>query len=139
MPNVDFVWVRDQMQAARVKVGTGTAVLKLLETWESLKLSDNQAKETIQYFSIFAQGHAVVEDDPNEIWVDARPGDIVIGDQVRVKADAFDGDTGKLHNGRRGKVVGVRYGDIIFKSTDDKLPVVDGAHYSPHQLEKRVQ
>ena len=139
MPNVDFVWVRDQMQAARVKVGPGTAVLKLLETWESLKLSDNQAKETIQYFSIFAQGHAVVEDDPNEIWVDARPGDIVIGDQVRVKADAFDGDTGKLHNGRRGKVVGVRYGDIIFKSTDDKLPVVDGAHYSPHQLEKRVQ
>ena len=139
MPNVDFTWVREQMQAARVKVGTGNAVLKLLETWETLKLSDNQAKEAIQYFSIFAQGHAVVEDDPNEVWVDARPGGIVIGDQVRVKADAFDGDTGKLHNGRKGKVVGVRYGDIIFKSNDDKSPVIDGAHYSPHQLEKRVQ
>mgnify|MGYP003347293666 CR=1 FL=1 len=44
MPNVDYTWVREQMQAARVKVGTGNAVLKLLETWETLKLTDNQVR-----------------------------------------------------------------------------------------------
>lgn len=139
MPDVDYTWVREQMQAARVKVGTGNAVLKLLETWESLKLTDNQVKEVLQYFSVFAQGHAVVEDNPDEVWVMARPGSIVIGDEVRIKGDAFSGDTGKLHNGRRGKVVGIRYGDIIFKSTDNKTPVIDGAHYSPHHLEMRVK
>ena len=139
MPNVDYAWVREQMQAARVKVGTGNAVLKLLETWETLKLTDNQVKEVLQFFSIFAKGHVVIEENPDEVWVDARPGAITVGDEVRVKATAFDGDTGKIHNGRRGKVVGVRYGDIIFKSTDDKQPLIDGGHYSPHQLEKRVK
>lgn len=139
MPNVDYQWVREQMQAARVKVGTGNAVLKLLETWETLKLTDNQVKEVLQYFGVFAKGHAVIEQDPNEVWMDARPGAITVGDEVRVKANAFDGETGQIHNGRRGKVVGVRYGDIIFKSNDEKLPVIDGGHYSPHQLEKRVK
>jgi len=58
---------------------------------------------------------------------------------VRVKLDAYQGSTGSLHNGRRGKVVGIRYGDIIFKSNDNREPILDGAHYSPHQLQKRVQ
>ena len=40
---------------------------------------------------------------------------------------------------RRGKVVGVRYGDIIFKSTDNKEPILDGSHYSPYQLQKRIR
>ena len=105
MPNVDYTWVREQMQAARVKVGTGNAVLKLLETRETLKLTDNQVKEVLQFFSVFAKGHAVIEENPEEFWVDARPGAITMGDEVRVKATAFDGDTGKIHNGRRGKVV----------------------------------
>ena len=74
MPNVDYTWVREQMQAARVKVGTGNAVLKLLETWETLKLTDNQVKEVLQFFSVFAKGHAVIEENPDEVWVDARPG-----------------------------------------------------------------
>ena len=98
MPNVDYDWVREQMQTARVKVGTGNAVLKLLETWESLKLTDNQVKEVLQFFSVFAKGHAIIDENPNEIWVDARPGAITVGDEVRIKADAFDGDTGKMHN-----------------------------------------
>ena len=52
--------------------------------------------------------------------------------------DAYEGDLGRVHNGRRGKVVAVRYGDVIFKSTDGKSPVLDGAHYTPYKLEKLV-
>ena len=64
---------------------------------------------------------------------------VLVGDEVRVKSNAYDGDTGVMHNGRRGKVVAVRYGDIIFKSNDNKEPVLDGTHYTPYQLQKRVR
>ena len=45
---------------------------------------------------------------------------------------------GKIHNGRRGKIVSIRYGDIIVKTTDGKEPMMEGFHYTPQQLEKRV-
>jgi hypothetical protein len=41
-----------------------------------------------------------------------------------------------MHNGRRGRVVAVRYGDVIFNSTDNKKPLLEGAHYPPNFLEK---
>ena len=43
-----------------------------------------------------------------------------------------------LHNGRRGVVVGVRYGDVIVKMTDGKEPALEGAHYPPQKLEKLI-
>ena len=139
MPEINETWIREQMQAARVKVGAGNAVLKLLETWSKLKLSDNACKEAIDIFSKLALSHSLTPDDPEEVWDDARPGFIFVGDIIRVKNTAFDGEAGQLHNGRRGKVVAVRYGDIIMKSTDDKVPVIDGAHYSPFHLQKKVR
>lgn len=139
MPEVNNEWVRAQMQEAKVKVGVGNAIIKLLEQWETMKLSDNQTKDTLDLFSKLALGHSIVPEKPDELWVDAQPGSILVGDEVRVKADAYDGSTGAIHNGRRGKVVGVRYGDIIFKSMDDKTPVLDGAHYTPHLLQKRIR
>lgn len=139
MPEVNNEWVRAQLQEAKVKVGVGNAVIKLLEQWETMKLSDNQTKDTLDLFSKLALGHSIVPEKPDELWVDAQPGSILVGDEVRVKADAYDGSTGAIHNGRRGKVVGVRYGDIIFKSMDDKTPVLDGAHYTPHLLQKRIR
>ena len=139
MPEVNYDWVRLQMQDARVKVGVGNAILKLLKTWEGLKLSEPQMKEVIEYFSQLALTHSIVPAPAEEKWVDAQPGAILVGDEVRVKSDAYDGQTGTIHNGRRGRVVAVRYGDIIFKSNDGKEPVLDGTHYAPYQLQKRVQ
>lgn len=139
MPVVNNEWVRAQLQEAKVKVGVGNAILKLLEQWDTMKLSDNQTKDTIDLFSKLALGHSIVPEKPDELWIDAQPGSIIVGDEVRVKSDAYDGSTGAIHNGRRGKVVGVRYGDIIFKSTDDKTPLLDGAHYTPHLLQKRIR
>ena len=46
MPEVNDEWVRKQMQEAKVKVGSGKVVLKLLETWVgSGDLSPTLAKE----------------------------------------------------------------------------------------------
>ena len=142
MPEVNDEWVKQQLGEAKVRVGSGKAILRLLETWESLgDLSENIAKETIEIFSRLALGknakdHEVV---PNEVWVPALPGQISVGDEVRVLVDAFSDKTGVIHNGRRGKVTAVRYGDVIFKSTDGKSPDLDGIHYSPYKLEKRIK
>jgi hypothetical protein len=139
MPNIDETWVREQFQAARVKVGVGNAVLKLLKTWSDIDLSDKALNETIEVFAKVALSHALVETPKNEVWLPAQPGFILVADVVRVMHDAYDGDLGRVHNGRVGKVVAVRHGDVVFKSTDGKLPDLDGTHYTPYKLEKRVQ
>lgn len=139
MPEVNYDWVKEQMQEAKVRVGVGKAILRLLAEWEKLDLSSSQSSDVIDLFGRLSLNHSIVPEKPNEKWVDAQPGNIKVGDEVRVKFDAFSGSTGAIHNGRRGKVVGVRYGDIIFKATDGKTPTLEGSHYSPHQLQKRVQ
>lgn len=75
--------------------------------------------------------------EPDEYWEEARPGFFRVGDIIRVKADAFPGKTGEVHNGRVGRIVAVRRGDIIMRSTDGIEPLIDGAHYSAHSMEKR--
>lgn len=142
MPEVNYEWVREQLEAAKVKVGSGKAILKLLEAWDKIpSLSPNMTEEALEVFVLLARGHAIKQEESEEdyIWVDLQPGQITVGDVVRVKSDAFTEKLGTIHNGRRGSVVGVRYGDVIFKSTDGKEPNLDGIHYSPYKLEKRYR
>jgi hypothetical protein len=142
MPEVNDAWVKQQLEEAKVRVGSGKAIIRLLETWESLgDLSDNISKETVEIFSRLALGRLAKDPEakPDEVWVPAQPGQIKVGDEVRVLVDAFNDKTGVIHNGRRGKVTAVRYGDVIFKSTDGKTPELDGVHYSPYKLEKRIK
>lgn len=64
------------------------------------------------------------------------PGRLVVGDEVLVREDAFSGELAPIHNGRRGRIVAIRYGDIIVNSTDDMQPSLVGTHYSPYHLLK---
>lgn len=141
MPEVNPEWVRQQLQEAKAKVGSGNAALKLLETWADLKLTPNQAAEAVELFSKLALNHSLTAqaESKDELWVPLQPGQIVVGDQVRVLSDAFSDDSGSIHNGRRGKVIAVRYGDVIINSTDGKKPELKGVHYSPYKLEKRIR
>jgi hypothetical protein len=139
MKHLDSEWVKTQLQAAKVRKPVGDSTIKLIELFDSFDLSDEHRVQTVDMFTKLAMGHAFVKENKNEVWVPARPGDIKVSDEIRVRADAFDGSLGMLHNGRRGVVVGVRYGDVIVKTTDGKEPVLDGAHYSPHMLEKMVK
>jgi hypothetical protein len=138
MGDLDMNWVKSQLQAAKVRKPVGDATLKLVELIESLDLTVEHRDKVIEMFSVLAKGHIFIKEAKNENWIPVQPGFIKMADVVRVRADAFDGDLGALHNGRRGVVVGVRYGDVIIKSTDDKQPVLDGAHYPPQKLEKLV-
>ena len=141
MSTVDFDWVKEQLTIARTKRGPGDAVIKLLEAWSEIDLPEELVGETVDTFSSLAKGHALVDTvaESDEVWTPAMAGHIKVADQIRVKKDAYDGKLGKVHNGRRGVVIAIRYGDIIVNSTDNKTPKLDGAHYAPHSLEKRVK
>lgn len=136
----DMKWVKQQIQAAKVKKPVGNVVLSLVEHFNEISdlLSEEDIKKVVEVFSNVAQGHAIIKEKKEEVWVPLRPGNITVSDVVRVRADAFNGSAGQLHNGRVGVVVAVRYGDVIFKSTDQKEPALDGTHYPPQALEKLV-
>jgi hypothetical protein len=135
---LDIKWVKEQLQAAKVRKVVGDTTMQLIELIDTVEMSDDHREQTIEMFAKLARGHAHIKVNKKEVWVPARPGDIRVADEVRVRADAFTGGAGASHNGRRGIVVGVRYGDVIVKTTDGKEPVLDGAHYSPHALEKLI-
>jgi hypothetical protein len=136
-------WVIEQLDAAGVRSPLVRAeVGRILDAYESIgtTVDPEVAEEGMRLASELALGHAlvsIVEED--EVWVDAVPGQIKRADEVRVKLNAFEGKTGQIHNGRRGKVVDLRSGDVIFKSTDNKNPLLDGVHYSAYNLEKRIK
>lgn len=139
MSKIDYKWVRAQFEKAHVKIGPGETVLALLKEWEKHDLDSTQLQqEAVDIFSQVALGHALVP-DVDEVWVEVIPGALVVGNEVRVKADAYAGELGRLHNGRRGKVVAIRFGDVIFNSTDDMEPKLESVHYSPYNLELRIK
>lgn len=133
-------WVREQFAQAKVRLGVGNAVLKLLGAWRDVTVRDSDIPEVVEIFSKLIKGHSLAKnEETNGIWVPVRRGDIKVTDYVRIKADAFDGELGMTHNGREGVVTAIRSGDIIVKTTDDRVPQLDGAHYSPEKLEKMVK
>lgn len=142
MPEINRDWVAEQLELAKVKVGSGKAIMRLLDTWSEIpELSENMTKEVLSIFPVLAMGHTLREKENEEdyTWIPLQPGQITVGDTVRVRSDAFSDKLGTLHNGRRGTVVAVRYGDVIFNDTDGKKPELKGVHYSPYKLEKRIR
>lgn len=143
---IDKSWVLEQLDAAKVRDPmVRSEVGRILDAWETIgtTVDPDVAATAFPLVARLALGHSLVDtkkdSDEDEVWVDVIPGQVKVADVVRVKSEAFSGKTGQIHNGRVGKIVAIRYGDIIFKSTDNKLPDLDGAHYSPYNLEKRVK
>ena len=141
MSEINIDWAKEQLTQNKTKKVVGDAVLQLLESWKDVKKPPKAdiSKEVLEIFSKLALGHALVKDEKDEKWVQAQAGFLKVADYVRIKFDAFDSSSGKhALNGRKGKVVGIRYGDIIIKSDDNKLPVLDGLHVKPEQLERLI-
>jgi hypothetical protein len=139
-------WAEDQLKKAEVPEQYQALISRLLEHYwahpavPSLNVAD--AEKTLGTFAQLAQGHVLVPEEPEAVWVQAKPGSLVIRDTIRVKADAYSGDAGLAHNGRVGVVTAIRYGDIHIRYTDDKEPSfkdVPSVRHSPYALEKRVR
>jgi hypothetical protein len=137
--HVNYDKIKEQFAEAKIKVGVGKAVLKMLETWESIDMPPEMAKEALEILAKVGMGYSITPEKKDEVWVDAMRGQMTVGDQVRLKADAFNGEKGHLYNGRRCVITAVRSGDIIVNSTDGKQPSIDGAHFQPENLQKRVR
>lgn len=139
MTEIDYKWVKSQFSRARVRQLPGDTVLKLLAVWEEAGLPEELVNETLETFNALARGHALIPES-EEVWVQAvAGGQLRVGHEVRIRHDAYEGDAGRLHNGRRGKVVAIRSGDVIFRSTDGVEPSLDGVHHGFQALERRVR
>jgi hypothetical protein len=142
MADTNMDWVKEQLTQNKTKKAVGDSVIKLLGTWDEIKQKNESLKtinpqDIIDIFSKLSMGYVLVQDIKNESWVKAQIGQIKVADVVRIPFDAFDDSTGKSSlNGRRGRIVAVRSGDIIIKTDDGKLPVLDGVHIRPEFLEK---
>jgi hypothetical protein len=140
MPQVDYAWVKDQLKSATVRQGPGDATLALLKAWEQIDLPDDLAEDAIEIFASLALNKSLIKTPASETWVPAQPGgNTRVGDIVRVKHNAFKGEAGRIHNGRKGRVTAIRSGDIIFRSTDGLEPFLDNVHYPFNHLERRVR
>lgn len=136
--SVDLSWAQGQLAKAQVPVPVGKAVIALLTTWAELNFPNEvQQKQAVELFSALSLNKALSEES-EAVWKPVQVGfQVNVGDTVRIRNDAFAGDAGRVHNGRVGRVLAKRSGDIIVKTTDDG-PLLDGAHYPPSVLEKRV-
>jgi hypothetical protein len=140
MPEVNEEWVKAQFTQAKIRQNTGDAVLRLLEAWAEISDLDELGQDNaINTFGKLARGHALVA-ETQERWVPTQIGaQINVGDTIRVRADAFSAAAGQKHNGRVGKVVAKRAGDIIVDSTDGVEPKLIGVHYPANKLEIRLK
>jgi transcription antitermination factor NusG len=114
--------------------------LALLDVWATLDFPDERtAEDTLDVFKKIAINQALLE-EKDETWAPAQAGFMLkVGDEVRVRHNAFTGAEARIHNGRRGRILAIRSGDIIVRTTDDKTPFLDGAHYAFTDLEKRIR
>ena len=69
-------------------------------------------------------------------WVPSRQSPPGTGSMVRVKHDAFEGNQGRMYNGREAVVEGVRRGDFIIAFLDGEQP--PGARLVAAQMETMV-
>lgn len=138
MSELNEKWIEEQFIKAKVKINVGKAVLKLIEAWKSVNLKGEETETAFAIASKLVRGHALVEDVKDEKWVPVQPGFIKVNDTIRVKSDAYEGELGIIHNGRRGVVTAIRSGDIIINSNDGLEPRLDGVHHSPYKLEKKI-
>lgn len=136
---VDLDWVRAQLTAVRARQGAGDAALELLSHWSAIELEPDMAKEAIELFSRLALGHSLTPEKPDEVWAQAIAGQISVGNQVRVKSDAFQGEQGRALNGRQGVIVAIRTGRVVVKSVDGLQPEIDGDLFRAEQLEVRIK
>lgn len=135
-------WAREQLEIAEATPHERGLVMEMLEAWWDTNLTnaaDGDVWRALDLFETLARGKAL--EPPRHAgftWVQAKPGQLVVRDYVRVRMDAYPGTTGQAHNGRSGPIVSIRHGDIIVRYDDGGPVPALGARHSPHVLEKRI-
>lgn len=130
-------WAQEQLQTAGASLEESAAVIRLLEVWWPERHTQATARRILEMFTCLSNDESLQPPVP-EVWEQVRLGAVFMRDLVRVAADAYKGDAGRAHNGRRGVVQSVRSGDIIVRYTDGRQPDGQSVHHPPNYLEKRI-
>lgn len=130
-------WAHEQFDKAKVQQEHRYVVERLLSSYfkdeASYHLGLKDAQEVSKLFTELVLGHNLVV-ETEKVWDQARPGNLVVRNEVRVKTDAYAGDVGRQHNGREGVIVAMRYGDIHVRYDDTG----ETARHRAEALEKRI-
>jgi len=136
---VNRAWVREQLTLIGASAPVYNAVNRLLDV--AAGFTERERDLAIDAFIKLIKGEALYvepDNDDHTAWAPAQRGFLNVGDVIRVKTSAYASDAGIFHNGRVGKIVAIRYGDIIVRYIDGREPNPDtGARHSPDVLEKK--
>ncbi len=136
-------WTEQQLATLALTNDQKSAVRNLLNVYRTAKavrgLNDSELETVLTVFTSLSKGAVVVEDAPDEVWMQAAPGRLHMRDVVRVRADAYTGQSGIDHNGRVGVVIGVRPDDIRVRYTDDGKFHPPYTSHRTAALEKRMR
>lgn len=130
-------WAWDQLEKLQLPDTVMGPVIQLLKCWWNAHFPIDKTEQILELFNELARDHALHVPDEQYAWMPAKPGQIKVTDIVRVRSDAYQGGLGKEHNGRVGRIVAIRSGDVIINTVDDG-PKLEGVHHSPFALEKRI-
>lgn len=137
------VWAREQMSNVDVPQQFQRLIERLLDVYWHQAAQDEYdprtAENVLSTFIELAKGHSLLSEKDEEIWAPAKPGSLTVGEEIRVKNDAYDGPAGLLHNGRRGVITGIRYGDIYVRYTEGEDLQLPFIKHQPQLLEKRMK
>lgn len=135
--SVQWGWVSKQLAETNKAVNEATvATLKAFDDAKTKHLiTDDEAREVLEHVQSLALGYAIVKDKPDERWTQVVPGEYNIGDTVRVHSNAYEGRAGLLHNGKRGRIVGVAQSKTIVLY-NDAATNEESFYHEPIKLER---
>lgn len=137
-------WAQEQLRDVALSNDQKSAIQNLLYVYwtarDTRKLDTPDMKKVLELFGELAQGHAVVEENrPDEAWLQAKPGNVHMGETVRVRFDAYEEQDAVNHNGRVGVVVATRPDEVRVRYTDGKEPSPPYVRHRTAALEKRIR
>ncbi len=133
---IDFDKLHEQLKLSKTSPTVIRAVKTLGEAFNSADISDEDLDEILSKFDKLARGHLLVEPEPDARWLSGAARTPGVGQTVRVPLTQYQ-DRRSTLNGRVGRVVAVRYGDVIVNTTDDGEPY-EGLRFRPHELEIKI-
>lgn len=139
-------WAERQLELAGYRPADGgynqivhTSVMTLCRAFGDMNFDNappGQEKMIIDLFTELVHKRALPVAGDTRVWMPSRQAPPGPSSRVRVKSDAFEGEQGRLLNGREAVVEGARRGDFIVKFIDGHEP--DGARLIAASLETQV-
>lgn len=128
-------WVSREFAKSNATDTVYQATVDLLRFLDDLKLGDGERKDVLHYASELTAGHSIATPEETERWMPVIPGYYSIGDTIRVHNNAYDGEKGLLHNGKRGRVTAARDGFVLVVYEDALSADIQYRHL-PEKLQR---